>query len=52
MMATLQKICAGLPLDHMPPKLTQRNDSVPHAPIRTPNLSDSEEMVIVFFLFK
>ncbi|XP_064154534.1 urocanate hydratase isoform X1 [Anguilla rostrata] len=41
-MSTLKELCAGLPLDPLPPN-RGRDPSVPHAPIRTPNLSQQEE---------
>lgn len=44
-MSTLKEICSGLPLDPMPRKVNQRDNSVPHAPIRTPDLSPEEELI-------
>lgn len=44
-MASLKEICTGLPLDPLPPRVRERDSSVPHAPIRTPNLSNSEERI-------
>ena len=44
-MGSLKEICAGLPLDPLPPKVRERDSTVPHAPTRTPNLSASEERV-------
>uniref|UniRef100_A0A7N6BAG3 Urocanate hydratase n=1 Tax=Anabas testudineus TaxID=64144 RepID=A0A7N6BAG3_ANATE len=41
-MSTLKDICSGLPLDPLPPN-RGRDTSVPHAPIRTPNLTAEEE---------
>lgn len=44
-MATgLTEICGGLPLDPLPP-LRPRDPSLPHAPVRTPNLSHDEKKV-------
>jgi len=41
-MSSLEEICSGLPLEPLPPPQA-RDDSVPHAPVRTPNLSLVEE---------
>uniref|UniRef100_A0A672YZY7 Urocanate hydratase n=1 Tax=Sphaeramia orbicularis TaxID=375764 RepID=A0A672YZY7_9TELE len=41
-MSTLKEICSGLPLDPLPPNRGQ-DPSVPHAPIRTPNLTAEDE---------
>ncbi|XP_004068534.1 urocanate hydratase [Oryzias latipes] len=41
-MASLKEICNGLPLNPLPPN-RGRDPSVPHAPIRTPNLTAEEE---------
>nr|XP_055069705.1 urocanate hydratase [Misgurnus anguillicaudatus] len=41
-MSSLKEICAGLPLDPLPPN-RGRDPSVPHAPVRTPNLTATEE---------
>uniref|UniRef100_A0A672YZZ7 Urocanate hydratase n=1 Tax=Sphaeramia orbicularis TaxID=375764 RepID=A0A672YZZ7_9TELE len=41
-MSTLKEICSGLPLDPLPPN-RGRDPSVPHAPIRTPNLTAEDE---------
>ena len=43
-MATLTELCAGLPLDPLPP-LRPRDASLPHAPVRTPQLSGDEKKV-------
>ena len=44
-MSSLKDICSGLPLDPLPPG-RQRDQSVPHAPNRTSNLTtDDEEKV-------
>lgn len=43
-MSSLKEICAGLPLDPLPPN-RGRDPSVPHAPVRTPNLTPAEERV-------
>ena len=40
----LQTLCQGLPLNPLPPR-RQRDESVPHAPVRTPNLNPEEERV-------
>ncbi|XP_070789706.1 urocanate hydratase isoform X2 [Pituophis catenifer annectens] len=44
-MSTLKAICAGLPL-HPPPENRGRKNGIPHAPVRSPNLTASEEKVI------
>ncbi|TRY55002.1 hypothetical protein DNTS_020746 [Danionella cerebrum] len=41
-MSSLKEICDGLPLDPLPPNCG-RDPSVPHAPVRTPNLTTAEE---------
>ncbi|XP_033823142.1 urocanate hydratase [Periophthalmus magnuspinnatus] len=41
-MSSLSEICSGLPLDPLPQN-RGRNPSVPHAPVRTPNLTAEEE---------
>uniref|UniRef100_A0AAX7VIX8 urocanate hydratase n=1 Tax=Astatotilapia calliptera TaxID=8154 RepID=A0AAX7VIX8_ASTCA len=41
-MSTLKEICSGLPLNPLPPN-RGRYPNVPHAPIRTPNLTAEEE---------
>ncbi|XP_057194462.1 urocanate hydratase [Triplophysa rosa] len=41
-MSSLKEICAGLPLDPLPQN-RGRDPSVPHAPVRTPNLTAAEE---------
>uniref|UniRef100_A0A669D900 Urocanate hydratase 1 n=1 Tax=Oreochromis niloticus TaxID=8128 RepID=A0A669D900_ORENI len=41
-MSSLKEICSGLPLDPLPPN-QGRDPNVPHAPIRTPNLTAEEE---------
>lgn len=41
-MATLTELCSGLPLDPLSP-LRPRDPSLPHAPVRTPNLSSEEK---------
>lgn len=43
-MSSLKDICSGLPLDPMPPA-RERDDSVPHAPNRTNNLTDEEQRI-------
>ncbi|MEE6524092.1 hypothetical protein FKM82_023320, partial [Ascaphus truei] len=42
MMISLQELCAGLPLDPLPQN-KGRDSELPHAPVRTPQLSPSEE---------
>lgn len=44
-MSSLQEICSGLPIDPLPSKCKQRDNTVPHAPVRTPHLSAEEELV-------
>ena len=44
MMASLKELCAGLPVDPIPPP-QDRDNSIPHAPVRTINLTDDEERV-------
>ncbi|MBN3311850.1 HUTU hydratase, partial [Atractosteus spatula] len=39
---SLKELCAGLPLSPLPPN-RGRDPGVPHAPVRTPNLSEQEE---------
>ncbi|XP_026115985.1 urocanate hydratase [Carassius auratus] len=41
-MSSLKEICAGLPLDPLPPN-RGRDPSIPHAPVRTPNFTPAEE---------
>ncbi|KAG9332537.1 hypothetical protein JZ751_014635 [Albula glossodonta] len=41
-MSTLKELCGGLPLDPLPSN-RGRDPDVPHAPVRTPNLSSQEE---------
>ncbi|XP_077054436.1 urocanate hydratase [Siphateles boraxobius] len=41
-MSSLKEICAGLPLNPIPPN-RGRDPNVPHAPVRTPNLTPAEE---------
>ena len=43
-MATLLEICSGLPVNRLPPA-KQRDESVPHAPVRVHNLNQSEQKV-------
>ena len=43
-MESLRVLCSGLPLDPLP-ALRPRDPSVPHAPIRNPNLSREEKKV-------
>lgn len=43
-MSSLKDICSGLPLDPLPPN-QGRDPSVPHAPVRAPNLTAEEERV-------
>lgn len=43
-MSDLKEICSGLPLDPLPSN-PGRDPGVPHAPIRTPNLTAQEERV-------
>uniref|UniRef100_A0A8C4GTC0 Urocanate hydratase n=1 Tax=Dicentrarchus labrax TaxID=13489 RepID=A0A8C4GTC0_DICLA len=42
MMSSLKEICSGLPLDPLPSN-RGRDPDVPHAPIRTPNLTAEEK---------
>ncbi|XP_063048527.1 urocanate hydratase-like [Engraulis encrasicolus] len=41
-MSNLKEICSGLPLDPLPPN-RGRDPSVPHAPVRTPNLNPEQQ---------
>ncbi|XP_058259038.1 urocanate hydratase [Hemibagrus wyckioides] len=41
-MTSLKELCGGLPLDPLPPN-RGRDPNVPHAPIRTPNLTAEEK---------
>ena len=50
-MSTLKEICSGLPLDPLPPN-RGRDPHVPHAPVRTPNLTAEEERVSKYSAFK
>lgn len=43
-MSSLQELCSGLPLRPLPEN-RGRWAGVPHAPVRTPNLSPEEEQV-------
>lgn len=43
-MSSLKDICSGLPLDPLP-RRQQRDNAVPHAPIRNPNLTPEEELL-------
>lgn len=43
-MSTLTEVCAGLPLDPLPP-YRPRDPSLPHAPVRTPQLSSDDKKV-------
>ena len=42
---TLADLCGGLPLDPLPPPQSDRDPSVPHAPPRTPVLTQEEKKV-------
>uniref|UniRef100_A0A673LG96 Urocanate hydratase n=1 Tax=Sinocyclocheilus rhinocerous TaxID=307959 RepID=A0A673LG96_9TELE len=42
LMSSLKEICAGLPLDPLPPN-RGRDPSIPHALVRTPNFTPAEE---------
>ena len=44
-MSSLKELCAGLPVDPIPPPQEKRDVSVPHAPVRTAVLSDDERRV-------
>lgn len=43
-MSSLKEIFEGLPIDPLPPK-KPRDETIAHAPIRTPNLSHDEQSV-------
>ena len=43
-MATLTELCAGLPLDPLPPYRAP-DPGLPHAPVRTPSLSPEDKKV-------
>lgn len=43
-MASLKDVCAGLPVDPLP-EPRQRDNSVPHAPVRATRLNEQEELV-------
>ncbi|BFZ08472.1 hypothetical protein BsWGS_11511 [Bradybaena similaris] len=45
-MSTLKELCSGIPLDPLP-ELRPRDESVPHAPVRTPDLSKDEERLAI-----
>ena len=44
MAASLQIICDGLPLNPLPQE-RKRTDSLPHAPVRNPKLTQNEKRV-------
>lgn len=44
-MGSLKEICSGLPLDLLPERAGPRDTGVPHAPVRSPNLTPEEQMV-------
>ena len=46
-MSSMKEICSGLPVDPLPSP-RERDESVPHAPVRTLNLSDDERRVWKF----
>lgn len=43
-MSSLKEIFEGLPIDPLPPK-KPRDETIAHAPMRTPNLSHDEQSV-------
>lgn len=43
-MSSLKEICVGIPTDPLP-RARERDESVAHAPVRTPNLSHDEQRV-------
>lgn len=43
----LKCLSEGIPLSPLPPRASARDDSVAHAPVRTPNLTDSEANLAV-----
>ena len=45
-MSSLKEICSGLPVDPLP-RRRPRDDSIPHAPIRTPCLSTADQRVSI-----
>lgn len=47
-MASLKDLCCSLPVDPLPPP-RERDNSVPHAPVRTVNLTADERRVCLFF---
>lgn len=47
-MASLKDLCCSLPIDPLPPP-RERDNSVPHAPVRTVNLTADERRVCLFF---
>lgn len=47
-MASLKDLCCSLPVDPLPPP-RERDNSVPHAPVRTVNLTADERRVCRFF---
>ena len=56
-MSSLKEICSGLPVNPIPRAPGQRDDSVPHAPVRILKLSQDEELVsfnwhnfLIFFI--
>lgn len=43
-MSSLKEVFEGLPLDPLPPRRL-RDESIAHAPVRTPNLTSDEQAV-------
>lgn len=50
-MSTLKEICSGLPVNSLPVKCKHRDESVAHAPVRSPNLSAEEQLVSCYLYF-
>ena len=48
-MSSLKEICSGLPVNPLP-ELRPRDDTLPHAPVRTPNLTVAEEKVFPYLM--
>lgn len=44
-MSSLKEICSGLPTEPLPRRPGPRDNSVPHAPVRNPNLTSDQELV-------
>lgn len=48
-MSSLKEICDGIPDPLPPPRL--RNETLPHAPVRTPDLTPAEQRVSTHIVY-